>query len=192
MNTKVFKITTDKPTKLTLFMTSRGAPEHSVRLLCRSNELKTDHEIDFNDQAIFSNGDHITWSEIENSDIYIRAITETKQSILSQVCNVGMVGVDTATDIPEGFSLTQNFPNPFNPSTVLKFSIPTECTIALTIYSLTGQEIKTLVSGQVKPGNFKIVWNGNDCQGNKTGSGIYICMLKAGNVCCQRKIVLIR
>jgi len=71
--------------------------------------------------------------------------------------------------IPTQFSLEQNFPNPFNPSTSIKFSIPEKCFVTIIIYNSIGEEIKNLVSDEYEPGNYTINFNASEMV-----SGVYI------------------
>ena len=78
-------------------------------------------------------------------------------------------------------------PNPFNPSTTIRYTLPKSSEVTLTIYDLLGREITTLVNKTQTPGEYSVLWNG---QGHP--SGIYICHLQAGNFTETRKLVLQR
>jgi len=66
-----------------------------------------------------------------------------------------------------------NFPNPFNPSTTIKFSVQNDSNINLSIYNIKGQKIKTLANNEFTKGNHSIIWNGDDFSGKAVSSGIY-------------------
>jgi predicted outer membrane repeat protein len=88
----------------------------------------------------------------------------------------------TETEIlpnPMIYSLSQNFPNPFNPDTNIKFSIPVDSEVELTIYNMKGQKVKQLVADQLSAGQHDIVWNGRDECDKKSSSGIYFYKVKA-------------
>jgi hypothetical protein len=87
--------------------------------------------------------------------------------------------------IPEEFILLPNYPNPFNPSTTIRYALPKSSEVTLTIYDLLGREITTLVNKTQTPGEYAVLWNG---QGHP--SGIYICHLRAGDFTETRKLVL--
>ena len=82
------------------------------------------------------------------------------------------------------FSLKGNYPNPFNPSTTIQFSIPGSAKIKLDIYNIKGQLVKSLVNTSLPGGNHSIIWNGDDQSGKTVGSGIYLYRLSSpwGNV----------
>ena len=70
--------------------------------------------------------------------------------------------------------LFQNFPNPFNPSTTIKFSIQDNSKIKLTVYNIKGQKVKTLINDNFAKGKHSIIWNGDDELGEPVISGIYL------------------
>jgi hypothetical protein len=95
-------------------------------------------------------------------------------------------------EIPKEFALYQNYPNPFNPATEIKFDIPKESHVKIVIYDITGKEVKTLVDEVVKPGAYRILWDGTDNSGNKVTSGIYFYRMIAGSYVSVKKMVLIK
>jgi hypothetical protein len=92
-----------------------------------------------------------------------------------------------AAGIPSEFKLYQNFPNPFNPRTIISYEIPTPTPVVLKVYDLFGREVATLVDG-VQDAGFKSV------QWDATGmaSGVYFYRLSAGRFTQTRKLVLVR
>jgi len=101
--------------------------------------------------------------------------------------------------IPEDFSLGRNYPNPFNPSTTIPFTVygsqfivhsPIHTT--LKIYNILGQLVRTLVDEEKKPGSYKIIWDGKDNSGKEVSSGIYFYQLKTEDYTTTRKMVLLR
>lgn len=76
--------------------------------------------------------------------------------------------------IPESIKLYQNSPNPFNQTTTIFFSIPSEAEVKVTIFNLEGQLVKTLVNKKLDVGDYSIIWNGDDEVGNFVDSGIYL------------------
>ena len=72
-----------------------------------------------------------------------------------------------------------NYPNPFNPSTVIKFSLPVTSNVTLTIYNMMGQEIKTLTSDNLSEGIQQFTWNGTNKNNELVSSGIYIYRIQA-------------
>jgi hypothetical protein len=75
---------------------------------------------------------------------------------------------------PMTFALEQNFPNPFNPSTNIQYSIPVEADVELRIFNILGQEVKTLVDQITKAGFYNVIWEGKDNLNQRVASGVYI------------------
>ncbi len=75
---------------------------------------------------------------------------------------------------PQMFTLYQNFPNPFNPSTKITYVIPKTAKVTLSIYNILGQKVKTLVEQVLNSGKYQTTWNGQNQNGEEVVSGIYI------------------
>ncbi len=86
---------------------------------------------------------------------------------------------------PASFHLAQNFPNPFNPTTNIRFSTPSAGRVKLTVYNLHGKEVRTLINGEVPAGAHLATFDGSDL-----ASGIYFCRLEAGELVATQKMVL--
>lgn len=99
----------------------------------------------------------------------------------------GTVGVADNGDIPLEFGLSQNFPNPFNPTTNFQFTIPNFQFVSLRVFDLLGQEVATLVNEVKQPGRYTVSW---DAAG--LSSGVYFYRLSAGSFVETRKLLLLR
>jgi hypothetical protein len=113
---------------------------------------------------------------------------------------------DAATSIEDSperavtFSLSKNYPNPFNPSTVISFQLPVDSETTLGIYNINGQLVKQVTSGKYASGRHQVVWDGTDDRGMRVASGVYLYVLKAGDpsagsgqrFIAQRKLVLMK
>jgi hypothetical protein len=93
---------------------------------------------------------------------------------------------------PTTFLLHQNFPNPFNPSTQIRFSLPSEANVKLTIYNLLGQHVATILEGKLNAGVHSVPWNGRSQSGIPMASGVYFYRLKAGSFVETKKMLLLR
>ena len=102
------------------------------------------------------------------------------------------VANDDPTAAPMAVKLTGNYPNPFNPSTTLSFSLPDTRLIRLEIFNLKGQRVKTLASGELASGKHSYVWNGMDDNGRPVSSGVYLYRLQAGDFSASRKMMLMK
>lgn len=83
--------------------------------------------------------------------------------------------------IPSEFELSQNFPNPFNPTTVIRYGLPGVSRVTIKIYDLLGQEIKTLVDETLDRGYQSAEWNGKTTAGIETASGLYFYRIEAAD-----------
>ncbi len=83
-----------------------------------------------------------------------------------------------AIQAPKEVELQSNFPNPFNPTTSIKFGLPENGYVRLTIYSINGRKIRTLINEQVPKGYHQIVWDGTNESGQPVSGGLYIYELK--------------
>jgi subtilase family serine protease len=88
--------------------------------------------------------------------------------------------------------LYQNFPNPFNPITKIRYQIAKSGPVTLRIYNVKGQLVKTLVSKPLLPGYYEAYWKGDNDRGNKVASGVYFYRLRAPGYIKSRKMVLIK
>ena len=93
---------------------------------------------------------------------------------------------------PDAFALDQNFPNPFNSGTVIRFTLPQNQDIELSVYNLAGQKVATLVQGQRAAGSYAIHWDGRDDQERALASGLYLYRLRAGEQTSTRKLLLLQ
>ena len=97
-----------------------------------------------------------------------------------------------ALPAPEEYSLSDAYPNPFNPTTTLSFSVPTEGVVSLNIYDMTGRLVSTLVDGNLEQGYHSITWNGMDNNNHAVSSGMYIYSLNGEGVSITKKMVLMK
>lgn len=102
-------------------------------------------------------------------------------------------GLDSATPelrkhIPDSYNLEQNYPNPFNPSTTFTFDLPQEGEVKLTIFSLSGQEVATVVQGFFNAGRHQVNWRAPQ----ELSSDVYIFRLQAGKQVIVKKMLLIK
>jgi hypothetical protein len=90
------------------------------------------------------------------------------------------------------YQLQQNYPNPFNPSTIIEFALPEAADVKLSIYNALGQEVTTLVSENLAPGEYSLQWDGKDASRNPLSSGVYFYRLTAGSFTQTHKMILMK
>jgi hypothetical protein len=93
---------------------------------------------------------------------------------------------------PTDFALGQNFPNPFNPTTIIQYALPKTSQVKIEVYNILGQKVRTLVDETQEPGYKTINWDGKDDGGNEVGSGVYFCRIQAGNFVKSRKMTFLK
>ena len=107
-----------------------------------------------------------------------------------QVWTVGIR--QNENEIPENFSLGQNFPNPFNPNTQISFALPKSSFVSMKIFDILGREVYTLVNERLNAGKYIVNWNGINYYGDNVASGIYIYRLESGNYIESKKMLLVK
>ncbi len=88
--------------------------------------------------------------------------------------------------------LEQNIPNPFNPSTTIRYSVPRPQRVRLEIFNTAGQKVACLVDGAIVTGRGQVVWDGRDENGRAVASGTYFCRMTTDDGCQVRRVVLLR
>ena len=100
---------------------------------------------------------------------------------------VSFVEEEQIDEIPVEFLLSNNFPNPFNPSTKIKYSVPLSSNVELKVYDVLGNEIETLVNEEKLVDSYEITWNAGQLP-----SGVYFYQLKAGDFISTKKMILMK
>ncbi len=88
--------------------------------------------------------------------------------------------------------LSQNHPNPFNPSTIIRFALPRRATIQLAVYDARGNRVATLVDGEAKAGRHAVRWNGRNLRGQPVASGVYFYRLDTDDQTLTRRMILVK
>ena len=116
--------------------------------------------------------------------------TQNKYSSWSNALHASMMtadGVDNRQESVGGYRLESNYPNPFNPTTRIRFHVSDPCHVTLQVYDVLGKEVRTLVNGQLGPGSHERVFDA----GNLAG-GVYFYRLQAGEFVQTKKLLLLR
>lgn len=116
----------------------------------------------------------------QTSNLYKMNITYTTPTVLLNI-------VEVLPGVPESFELSQNFPNPFNPETNIKFNIPVSGNVSLKVFDISGKEVSTLIN-EVKPaGYYEVTFNGSNLS-----SGVYFYRLESNSFNVTRKMLLVK
>jgi hypothetical protein len=92
----------------------------------------------------------------------------------------------------KNLTLFQNYPNPLNSTTIIRFALSSRSRVRMEIFNILGQRIKTLIDEELKAGCKEISWDGKDDQGRESPSGIYFCRIKVDQFSQSRKMLLLR
>ena len=98
----------------------------------------------------------------------------------------------SASEVPETMTLVGNYPNPFKETTIIKFGLPADENVVLSIYSVTGQLVATVASGNFVAGYHEVEWNGLTMDGNLLSNGVYLYKLQVAGRVITKKMVLAR
>jgi hypothetical protein len=133
--------------------------------------------------SYFNAGTGAQWYNLIDPDNYtkgynlaIRAVIDIPNSVNTMI-----------TLLPDAFSLDQNYPNPFNPTTTISFTIPNKSFTTLKVFSILGEEVATIVNGELEPGQHSVQFNASNL-----ASGLYFYSLGSNSLSFTKKMLLIR
>ncbi len=142
-----------------------------------------------------------TWSEVFNpaTNLYDRTVTssaETPVRAFVRVVGINPTAVsieDERLVLPSDYRLHAAYPNPFNPSTTIRFELPVEKRISLEVYDVSGRLVRRLVQDQLLArGTHEVTWDGTNGAGVTVASGTYIYSLRYGNFQQSRKVTMVK
>ena len=103
-----------------------------------------------------------------------------------------VLAADPRHDVESRVTLFPNAPNPFNPSTTIRYMLPSRERVRVTIYDVSGRLITTLVDRDQAAGSYDVEWKGLDAVGTRVSSGVYLVQIEAGKQSLSRKMVLLK
>jgi hypothetical protein len=149
-----------------------------------------------NDELIAGQGNTSSATDYSYSDAKVAAGATYKyklESVSANGVSVEEKVTEVVVPIPDQYVLFNNYPNPFNPTTNIRFQLPEAQNIKLYIYDMSGSLIKTLVNNQNYPSGEHIVsWDATDGAGNRVSTGIYLYRFQAGSFVKTGKMVLVK
>lgn len=98
---------------------------------------------------------------------------------------------DGSSEVPSHYNLSNNYPNPFNPTTSIEFDLPRRSHVTIEIFNLLGQKVATLIDEEYPAGSHSVTWNGRS-SGSPVSTGIYLYRLKAGDFVQTKKMVFLK
>ena len=146
----------------------------------------------FNIIDTVSANDTVYYDEsVEDSANYSYRIYAFNKDTISDFSNIATIKVITSiekeTDLPKQYALYQNFPNPFNPYTKIRYSIPEPGRVKISVYNIIGEEIVTLVNREKEVGYYEVEFDGSNLP-----SGVYLYKLQSNNYTEFKKMILMK
>ena len=140
--------------------------------------------------TVVAHGDVVSEGEVALSLVF-RATTEIENTIIEIADNqtydsefgFNRLALPAPVQLqtrPEAFALANNYPNPFNPATTIKYALPQAADVELTVYNVVGQVVRTLVAEHQSAGRYVVEWDATNDSGHNLSSGMYFYRLEAG------------
>jgi hypothetical protein len=134
--------------------------------------------------------------DIERSGLYDSSgdpiLHETSGADIEFDCGTAVEGEDGEGGRPSAYTLSQNYPNPYNPVTQIAYQLPQAGHVSIKIYNIKGQLVRTLVDEHKAGGSYAVTWDGRNDDETAVSSGIYFYRIHAGKFTDTKKMVLIR
>lgn len=102
------------------------------------------------------------------------------------------VALNNEPPVAHKTALGKNFPNPFNPTTKIEYSVKEQTNVCIEVFNVKGQKVRTLINSVVNTGNHSVVWNGKDDNNNDAGSGVYFYRMSTANYSSTGKMILMK
>jgi hypothetical protein len=142
----------------------------------------------------------MTYWQLSAGELHFDLVDETGHSITKIKAKDQDVAIPQlaggTTDIndvtPSHFELKGNYPNPFNPETIMEFTLPQQTPVTLKVYNILGQVVNTVVDEVLPAGNHAVKWDGTNDMGKEVASGVYFYRIKAGDFESTQKMTLLR
>ena len=93
---------------------------------------------------------------------------------------------------PSRFELQQGYPNPFNPTTTIRYTLAQESAAQITVFDILGQRVRTLAAGRHAAGQHQVQWQGDDDSGHRVAPGVYLYRLETEDEITTRRMVLLK
>lgn len=106
--------------------------------------------------------------------------------------NLAEVSASGTGALPTSYGMSQNTPNPFNPTTNINYALPEAGQVRISVFNILGQNIKDLVDDYMEPGVHQVVWDGKDASGSSVASGVYFYKISAKDYSETKKMVLLK
>ena len=130
--------------------------------------------------------------DMMSSQFGIEDLQQVLNEEIRTYLNTNPLFVNDNNILPNNIVLQQNYPNPFNPITTLRYDIPQDINVNITIYDMTGRQVKTLINGFQTSGYKSIQWNATNNTGKPVSAGVYFYTIQAGDFVDTKKMILLK
>ncbi len=133
-----------------------------------------------------------------DTSTYYWRVKNVQSTWVSDIRVFSVLPTPTAVDpeandgLPIAYNLFQNYPNPFNPTTTIAFALPQAERVVITIYDITGRQVRRLIDQLFSAGEHSVTWDGADNRHRSVSSGVYLYRIEAGSYLAQKKMTLVR
>ena len=138
-----------------------------------------------NDSCVYVSGCDFVADSVDYTDAFFNSMDDCIETCV-------LVSNDESNQLPTAFSLYNNYPNPFNPMTTIRYNLPEDALVNITIYDMMGRVVTNLVSSQKNAGYKTIQWNATNDAGQPVSAGLYLYTIQAGQFRHTKKMVLLK
>ena len=138
-----------------------------------------------NDNCVYVSGCDWVADSVDYTDAFFNSMDDCIETCV-------LVSNDESNQLPTAFSLYNNYPNPFNPMTTIRYNLPDDALVNITIYDMMGRVVKTLINDQQTTGYRSLQWNATNDNGAPVSAGLYLYTIEAGQFRQTNKMVLLK
>ncbi len=137
------------------------------------------------------NGCIMNPTKINNESLYA-VVYSNYHYYLQKLNTLSFTDTESQPPLPSEMSLSRNYPNPFNPTTKISYTLKNAVQTELSVYNIKGQKVTTLVKDLIPAGTHEVVWNGKDKNGASVSSGVYFYRLQSDTSVITKKMILMK
>ena len=138
-----------------------------------------------NDNCVYVSGCDWVADSVDYTDAFFNSMDDCIETCV-------LVSNDESNQLPTAFNLYNNYPNPFNPTTQIRYNLSEDAMVSITIYDIMGRSIRSLVNSKQTAGYRSIRWDGKNNLGESVSAGMYIYTIQAGEFRQTKKMVLLK
>ena len=138
-----------------------------------------------NGSCVYVSGCDFVADSVDYADAFFNSMDDCIETCV-------LVSNDEINQLPITLNLYNNFPNPFNPITTLRYDLPEDAMVNITIYNMMGRVVKTMVNTQQNAGFKSIQWNATNNAGKPVSAGLYLYTIQAEEFVQTKKMVLLK